>query len=170
MISSEVNKANRLQIDSPSDWNMQSMYQELARYERIAEPMRQLFAELTEKYCPLTLVFYRVNKPKLRNVKNPKTRMQNVNSYCSVCMLDFNEFGTIVRMVKHKGFPSLIAILDSTADEIYYREIFPRISRETYRHPEELGIKYQLTTQETSFLSDNYPSRAWGQLKGIFPP
>jgi hypothetical protein len=150
-----------------SEWeaDLQKLKAELTKYEPYADLMRELWADLTEKYCPLSLVFYRKNKPKLRSVKNPQTQMQNVNSYCSVVMVDFNELGTIKRILKHKGFSQLIAILDVTDQQKtlpYFALTDPRYK---FRNIHELALTHDLTQQEAEWLESQYPSKAWGQLK-----
>lgn len=147
------------------DDDVERLQEELARMEPHVEFMRTLWEELTAKYCPLTLIFYRRNKPKLRKVKKAKTRMQNVNSYISVCMRDFNELGQIRRILKHKGFPDLIAIINATPYEIANLGYSWRHTQRRWRNAHELALALDLTAEEAELLSKQYPTKAWGQLK-----
>ena len=147
------------------DEDVKKFQTEIARMEPHVEFMRALWEELTEKYCPMTLIFYRRNKPKTRNVRKAKTRMQNVNSYISVCMRDFNELGQIKRILKHKGFPDLIAMIDPTPYELENLGYSWRCTIRKWRNAHELSLALDITPEEAVLISTQYPTRAWGQLK-----
>ena len=157
---------NRFANTDPfADTDMTPWYKELAYWSQHAKFFKELFSDLTSKYCPLELIFYRPTTPKLRKVANPKTRMQNMYSYCSVTMLDFNELGTIKRMLKHKGFRDLIAIIEPNAEDVDYARNCRRHIRRKFRSLEEIRLRYDLENNETSSLEQLYPSKAFGQLR-----
>mgnify|MGYP001800742275 CR=1 FL=1 len=147
------------------DEDFHRLQDELARWEPYVDFMRALWEELTTKYCPLNLVFYRKNKPKLRYDRRLETRMQNINSYTTVCMRDFNELGEIRRILKHRGFHDLIAILDASPYDVATAGYSWRTSQRKWKHMNELALAFDLTPTEANDLAKRYPTKAWGQLQ-----
>ncbi|MEQ8682721.1 MAG: hypothetical protein RID25_23350 [Cyclobacteriaceae bacterium] len=147
-----------------ADVDMTPYYEEIARYEKIAPYYKALFEYLNAEYCPVTLLYYRKSKPRLRKVKKHSTIHQNNNSYCTVCLLDFNDLGTIKRSLKHKGFSQLIAFLPPNPRDIENQKRNKRIVRYTFIDLEEVRLKHSLTDQELKPLSVEFPTKAYGQL------
>lgn len=149
--------------------DMTPYYREIRYHESIAPYMKALFEQLNERLCPVTLLFYRQNKPRIRKVKSNKTKFQNINSYATVLLTDFNNYGTIKRSMKHKGFGKLIALIPPCTNDILDNSNSKRIIRYSFIDLEEIRIKHDLDPNFFDDIVSEYPTKAYGQLRLILP-
>lgn len=147
--------------------------------DRALEPWRQrmraLNGKLTEAgVLPGLFIFRRRKVGKKRKAKKASTRDQNNMGVMTAAVMTLNDYGTVKRIAKHRGFSEFVSVVPLTEQEQSdygrdYRYSFPK-----YKSFHELylrrGSANELLTdpawQEiTGRLERMYQTNATGQLR-----
>ncbi len=97
-----------------------------------------------------------------------KTKIQNINGHATVCMLDFNDYGTIIRALKHRVLPNPIAMLKPTNEHVGQQHKSNRIVIYKYVDLTEIRLLHKLPEHVFDELSNDYKNQAFGQVSLFF--
>jgi hypothetical protein len=137
--------------------------------------MRALNEELTTLgVFPGLFIFHRQKAGKPRKAKSATTRDQNNYGVLAAPVLSLNDYGTVVRIAKHRGYGQLVSVVSLTPEEALDYSTDKRATLPKYKNFHELYLRRGNMAglladpgwkQVSEQLEKLYPSRATGQLK-----